>query len=43
MRRAPLFWAVGPNVSHVFRVAYDGELVMLEPTSSQDLRFVDGS
>jgi hypothetical protein len=41
LRRAPLFWAVGPSVSHVFRVAYDDDRVMLEPTSNQDLKYVD--
>jgi hypothetical protein len=37
--QAPLFWAVGPNVNHVFRVRYDGELVLFKPTSSQELRW----
>jgi hypothetical protein len=43
LRRAPLFWAVGPNVSHVFRVAYDDDFLMLKPTSNLDLKYVDCS
>ena len=42
-RRPPLFWAVGPDVSQVFRVTYDDELVMLKPTSSEELRYVERS
>jgi hypothetical protein len=42
-RRPPLFWAVGPNESHVFRMDYDRERVMFEQTSGQELRYVDDS
>ncbi len=43
LRRAPLFWAVGPNASHVFRVDYDDDLLTLERTSNLDLKYVDGA
>jgi hypothetical protein len=41
LRRTPLVWAVGPNKSHVFRMAYNGELVIFKPTSNQELRYLD--
>jgi len=42
-RRPPLFWAVGPNESHVFRMDYDPERVMFKETSDEELRYVDNS
>ena len=40
-RRAPLFWAVGPNTESIaFRVAYgDGDLVTFEQTADLNLKY----
>jgi hypothetical protein len=38
--RAPLFWALGPGrYEFVYRVHYDGDTILLDHTTLEDLRY----